>query len=77
MPHPNNIPQMSAYCNEADIIYYGGSAGGGKSDLLLGLALTDHKKSIIYRREYKQLRELTDRSAVSYTHLTLPTTPYV
>lgn len=62
MPHPSNRPQMSAYCNEADIIYYGGSAGGGKSDLLLGLALTDHKKSIIYRREYKQLQELVDRS---------------
>jgi len=32
------------------------------SDLLLGLAFTDHKKSIIFRREYKQLRELMDRS---------------
>jgi len=62
MPHPENKPQMLAYVSEADVIYYGGSAGGGKSDLLLGLALTDHKKSIIFRREYKQLRELIDRS---------------
>jgi len=62
MPHPSNKPQMSAYCSEADVLYFGGQAGGGKSDLLLGLAVTDHKKSVIFRREYKQLRELIDRS---------------
>lgn len=62
MPHVKNNPQVTAYCTEADILYYGGRAGGGKSDLLLGLALTDHRKSIIFRREYKQLRELIDRS---------------
>jgi hypothetical protein len=33
------------------------------SDLLLGLALTAHKKSILFRREFPQLRELVDRSA--------------
>jgi len=53
---------MSAYVSEADVMYYGGQAGGGKSDLILGLAITDHNKSIIFRREYKQLRELIDRS---------------
>ena len=62
MPHPNNKPQINAYCSEADIMYFGGAAGGGKSDLLLGLGLTAHKKSIVFRREYKQLRELIDRS---------------
>lgn len=62
MPHPDNEPQMQAYCSEADVLYFGGAAGGGKSDLLLGLALTDHEKSIIFRRQYKQLRELEDRS---------------
>ena len=62
MPHPSNKPQMAAYCSEADVIYYGGSAGGGKTDLLLGLSVTDHKKSIIFRREYKQLRQVTDRA---------------
>ena len=61
-PHPRNKPQIAAYITEADVLYYGGSAGGGKSDLLLGLSITDHKKSIIFRREYKQLRELIDRS---------------
>lgn len=63
MPHPENLPQILAYVSEADILYYGGAAGGGKSDLLLGLALTAHKKSIIFRREFPQLRELVDRSA--------------
>lgn len=62
MPHPKNGPQISAYTSEADVLYFGGAAGGGKSDLLLGLAVTDHTKSIIFRREYKQLRELEERS---------------
>jgi len=63
MPHPENIPQIRAYVTEADVLYYGGAAGGGKSDLLLGLAVTTHQKSIIFRREFSQLRELVDRSA--------------
>ena len=32
------------------------------SDLLLGAAVTRHKRSIIFRREFTQLRELMDRS---------------
>lgn len=48
-------PQTWAYGCRADILYYGGSAGGGKSDLLLGLALNEHLHSIIYRRQTTQL----------------------
>lgn len=48
-------PQTTAYESRADILYYGGSAGGGKSDLLLGLALNQHKHSIIFRRQTTQL----------------------
>ena len=62
VPHSRNKPQIAAYITEADVLYYGGSAGGGKSDLLLGLSCTDHTKTIIFRREYKQLRDLIDRS---------------
>jgi phosphate starvation-inducible PhoH-like protein len=31
MPSPENIPQQMAYTSQADILYYGGAAGGGKS----------------------------------------------
>ena len=48
-------PQQQAYDSKADILLFGGAAGGGKSALLLGLALTAHKRSVIYRREVKQL----------------------
>jgi len=52
---PQSVPQWQAAISQADEIYYGGAAGGGKSDLLLGLAVTAHLKSIIFRRELTQL----------------------
>ena len=54
-------PQTLAYGCRADILYYGGSAGGGKSDLLLGLALNEHDNSIIYRRQTTQLEGIQSR----------------
>ena len=48
-------PQTLAYGCRADILYYGGAAGGGESDLLLGLGLNEHKHSIIHRRQSTQL----------------------
>lgn len=54
-------PQTDALRSPADIILYGGQAGGGKSDLLLGLALTEHKRSLIMRRQYTDLSFLTER----------------
>jgi hypothetical protein len=54
-------PQTMACECQADILYYGGSAGGGKSDMLLGLSITEHSRSIIFRREAKQLIALQDR----------------
>lgn len=55
-------PQEMAYESEADILLYGGSAGGGKTELLLGLSATRHKRSIIFRREHTQLRAMMDRA---------------
>ena len=52
-----------AYESKADEIFYGGAAGGGKTDLLIGLALTAHQRSIIFRREYPQLKAIVDRCA--------------
>jgi hypothetical protein len=65
---PNDGPQWDAYFSEADEILYGGTAGGGKSDLLLGLALTAHEKTIIFRRQYGDLRSLVDRSVEIVGH---------
>lgn len=61
LPDPRNIPQMVAFESPADIILYGGAAGGGKSDLLIGLALTQHERSVIFRDQYKDLRAIEDR----------------
>jgi hypothetical protein len=55
-------PQTLAYNSPADELFWGGAAGCGKSDCLLGLALTAHKRSIVYRRESKQFTALVDRS---------------
>lgn len=54
-------PQQQAYDSPADILFFGGAAGGSKTDLLIGLALTAHQHSIIYRRESKQLVAIEQR----------------
>lgn len=58
---PSPGPQTEAYFCEADDLFYGGEAGGGKSDLLIGLALNEHTKSLILRREREQAKDLFDR----------------
>jgi hypothetical protein len=47
-------PQTEAYLSEADVLLYGGQAGGGKSYLLMGLSSQEHQRSIIFRRESSQ-----------------------
>lgn len=54
-------PQSLAYESEADITGYGGAAGGGKTDLLAGLVLTKHKRSLIVRREKAQTEGVIQR----------------
>lgn len=58
---PQEGPQTQARNSPADILGYGGAAGGGKTDLEIGLALTDHQRSIIYRKEGTQLHGIYDR----------------
>lgn len=56
-PENNYIsPQLQALLSPAEELFYGGAAGGGKTDLILGAALTLHLKSIIFRREYPQFK---------------------
>lgn len=59
---PQVGPQTEALKCEADIIFYGGQAGGGKTDLLIGAALTEHQHSIIFRREAVQLVGIEERT---------------
>ena len=58
---PQAGPQSAAYHSKADIIFYGGSAGGGKTELLLSLSLTEQEHSIIFRREAVQLIGIEER----------------
>lgn len=58
---PLDGPQRMAYESEADIIGYGGAAGGGKTDLICGMALVKHKRSLIVRREKAQTEGIIQR----------------
>ena len=60
---PQDGPQRAAYESLADIVFYGGAAGGGKTDLLLGVALTTQRHSIVFRREAVQLTGIVERMA--------------
>jgi hypothetical protein len=51
---PNPGPQTEAFYCEADELFYGGQAGGGKTGLEVGLALTEHKRSLLLRRTNKE-----------------------
>ena len=46
---PNPGPQTDAYFCEADELFYGGKAGGGKSALICGLT-QEHERTLILRR---------------------------
>ena len=58
---PQPGPQSMACDSTADEVLYGGEPGGGKTDWLLGMALTKHTRSHIFRRDAGQLTEMTDR----------------
>jgi Terminase large subunit, T4likevirus-type, N-terminal len=70
---PQPGPQLEAitadWCGE---LFYGGAAGGGKSDLLLGDFLQDvptykqHWSGILFRRTYNELEELIRRAREVY-----------
>lgn len=69
-PDPNNKPQCLAYelakSGAVMEIGYGGQAGGGKTDLALGIAGTLFRHSRIMRREYPQLKGIIARGDEIY-----------
>ena len=54
-------PQARAYHCEADVIGYGGAAGGGKTDLLIGKAFTQFQRAVIYRLNNGDLQDIIER----------------
>ena len=55
-------PQSVAHASTADVIGFGGAAGGGKTDLACGKAVCgDHEKIAIFRREGTELTAIVDR----------------
>lgn len=65
---PNPGPQFDAYYSEADEIFFGGQAGGGKTDLEIGLALNEHSRSLLLRRTNKEATGLIERIAEILGH---------
>ncbi len=53
--------QSEAADSLAFITGYGGAAGGGKSDLIAGLSLTEHQRTAIFRREKVQTEGIIQR----------------
>lgn len=60
---PQPGPQTQVCESEADEILVGGPAGIGKTALALILATEYHRRAIIFRREYPQLKEIIQKSS--------------
>lgn len=70
-PNPDSAesgpnPQRLALESPAQVVGYGGQAGGGKSDLILGAAITQHQRALIMRRTMPNLDGLIDRARSLY-----------
>lgn len=60
-PHPDNKPQCRAVDHPADVLLFGGDAGGGKSALICGLAIARHLRSVLFRRIRKHTTDLEEQ----------------
>ena len=58
---PTPGPQLDAFLSPADLLLYGGAAGGGKTDLGCGLALTEHARTVVFRSQANHLEGFWER----------------
>ena len=65
---PNPGSQVDAFNSEADELFYGGQAGPGKTDLMMGLAITAHTRSLLLRRTNKEASRFIRRFAEIVGH---------
>lgn len=56
-------PQALALESPAQVLGYGGAAGGGKTDLAIGLAVTRHQRVGLFRQNGTELQGVIDRMA--------------
>lgn len=54
-------PQEVAFDSDADVVGYGGAAGGGKTDLMLGKALLKHRRIAVFRLNGTEHEAFIDR----------------
>jgi hypothetical protein len=73
MPTPG--PQLLVVQRPADETFFGGSAGGSKTNTLIGLGLTALLRSLILRRTNKEASKLVDEIAEEEELTMLDTTP--
>jgi hypothetical protein len=70
---PKTLPQRLALNSAADILCYGGAAGGGKSEVALLDAAKERQKrnshAIIFRRTVPELADLIERSRSIYSNM--------
>ena len=59
---PSPGPQTEAYLSDADILLFGGEPGGGKTGLLIGLALNEHERSMLVRKQFSDLDGVIDNA---------------
>lgn len=61
MPWVPQVQQAKMLCADADQILFGGAVGGGKTDALIGLSMTQKVNMLLMRRQFKSLKNIMAR----------------